>query len=52
MNQAGLRRMFVTLCCVMVVAGEGAGQKLAAAQAAGIPIMDEAAFIEFLEAKE
>jgi len=35
-----------------VVAGEGAGQKLAAAQAAGVPIMDEAAFIEFLEARE
>ncbi|MFZ8914921.1 MAG: BRCT domain-containing protein, partial [Pseudomonadales bacterium] len=35
-----------------VVAGEGAGQKLAAAEAAGVPIMDEAAFIEFLEARE
>ena len=36
----------------VVVAGEAAGQKLAAAQAAGVPIMDEAAFIEFLEARE
>ena len=36
----------------VVVAGEAAGQKLAAAQAAGVPIMDEAAFVAFLEARE